>query len=57
MTFTRHNYEVKDAREAFHEEMRHNKRKKIFIKWFFRFLVCLAILMAIFIVYVTGHKQ
>ena len=57
MTFTHHNYEVKDAREAFHDEMRHNKRKKIFVKWFFRFLVCLAILMAIFIVYVTGHKQ
>jgi type IV secretory pathway component VirB8 len=57
MTLGHHNYELKDAREAFHEEMRHNKRKKIFIKWFFRFLVCLAILMALFIVYVTEIKQ
>jgi len=57
MTLGHHNYEVKDAREAFHEEMRHNKRKKIFVKWFFRFLVCLAILMALFIIYVIGIKQ
>lgn len=57
MTSRNHNYKVKDAREAFHEEMRHNKRKKIFVKWFFRFLVCLAILMALFIIYVIGIKQ
>ena len=57
MTFKHHKYKAKDAREAFHEEMRHNKRKKIFVKWFFRFLVCLAILMALFIAYVTKIKQ
>lgn len=57
MTSRNHNYKVKDAKEAFHEEMRHNKRKKIFVKWFFRFLVCLAILMALFIIYVIGIKQ
>lgn len=57
MTFGHHNNKVKDARKAFHEEMRHNERKKIFVKWFFRFLVCLAILMALFIIYVTKIKQ
>jgi hypothetical protein len=57
MTLRHHNQKVIDAREAFHKEMRHNKRKKIFVKWLFRFLVCLAILMVIFIIYVTVIKE
>jgi len=57
MTFGHHSRKVKDARKAFHKEMRHNERKKIFVKWLFRFLVCFAILMALFIVYVTVIKQ
>ena len=57
MTSGHHSRKVKDARKAFHEEMQHNIQKKIFVKWLFRFLVCFAILMALFIVYVTVIKQ